>query len=200
VMFVRPRAVVSAPFDAEFKNGSILNGLDFPAGAVPVATTGSFSSSATQFCLASDDADGVTDVSFQSISGKAYMAGANGARIADLGPAVKADKPTEIIKDSPLNSAMRTDAQVLLPFAESTPAKTVPASNDVGSDGGYTRCGQSVPLKQNHLYSIAIPEGTEWRYALMAVPSDFVEEIVGSDNKRSGLKFVVGKNQNERRL
>ena len=203
VMFVRPRKVFVSPEFAITTVGKTRAGLSLPAGSEPVIAGGKYEDSDTYFCLPveNSDPDKKTNVYFGTSGTQLVPAivGANGTRIADLGPALSASNG--VLSDAPLLSPLRSPSQVLLPFAESKPnaAPTVEElGSDVGSEGGYSRCGQSVTLKDNHVYSIAIPGVTEWRYALLSVAAGFNASPVSG---RSGfLSFVSATQENERRL
>jgi len=200
VLIVRPHLSVAPPAGVSFgplSSSDVATGLSFAGGKVTKAA-GTFPKDAATnaFCIPSETTAVAKSVHvyFQVIGTAAepYVTGANGARVAELGPVI--DFKNQVVTSALLESDQRDEEQVLLPSIAGTKASTAkPASNDLGATGGYGRCGLSRRILPAHLYAVAIPEGDSWRYAVIESPA------------ASGLKdatkyrIVVG-NVGERRL
>lgn len=203
ILVATPHRSVSVPTDVTFKSegesAGILDGLDLSvkASSPSLKKIGFSPSKEKLYCLAQgNDAQAATvDVYFQLVGGslrQPTLTGANGARIADLGPVV--DNTNTLIAGGLLESPYRLGQTALVPEVQGLqPSSTTPAANDVGAKGGYSRCGQSVLVLPYHLYAVAYAEGSQWRYALIETSG------AQSLSQPSSYKVVVG-NGSDRRL
>lgn len=128
---------------------------------------------------------------FDRVNGVPGIAGANGTRIAELGPVT--DTKGTPVTSSLLESIERLDGTALVPRPDSAFNSGAPETNDVGAKAGYSSCGRTLVLFPNHLYSIAFkdPDSSDWRYAIL--------ETGGNVDNPQGIKVVIG-NKGARRL
>jgi hypothetical protein len=149
-----------------------------------------------RYCLptASETTGAKADFYFDLVRGTdPSIVGANGTRIAELGPVEAGGK---IFSEDLLSNPARINGNGILPavsqdIAASTPG-TIDQITDIGVKQGYSRCGQSVLLLPFHLYAIAFPSGGSWKYALL-------ETGIYTDDPKT-FKIVVANEAGERKL
>ena len=191
IVVVSPHVVQSLSTDSTFAApATALTGLNL-AGATIASGTFNATASKTSggaYCIPADtDTSGKTlHFYFEKLDNATVPAitPANGTRIVDLGN-VKLAKDSTAVTSNLLENTDRLDGTGLVPAPEAAPSTVVPAATDIGSKAGYSVCGRSLMLFPYHLYAIAFPDGSKWRYALLETSSDV--------SKPETFKIVVGK-------
>lgn len=189
-----PAAKPATFFDAVgASDTTVVAGLSFSGGKLTNAS-GIFPAS-NFYCTpkeATSASQSVT-VFFEVIRDEPYLTGVNGARVANLGPVI--DFEGKVVTENLLESDQRDEEQVLLPSADAaTPSSAEPAANDLGVLGGYARCGQSRKISPHHLYAVAFPDGSQWRYAVVESPAE------ADLKKPEAYRIVIGSRPGQRRL